>query len=737
MNTFTTHRTTKSTLLAAGLLVLALTGGQADAVDTSKTQTAVRPEAIGSVDGYGTPGYYPGSYGQPMQQPYQRWSAPEPTNVYPSGASCPNCNCPNGQCNNCPNGQCSHPNTNAYPYGVNYLDSTAYPFDQNTNYLPPQYQLDVSPANLQRPFDNGRYRDPSIRPVSTYPYDNGATNWCPTGTCPLQNRPASSYPASTYPSNTYPSNTYPSNTYPSNTYPSNGGYTVPVNTYPTNNQPQLPNYQPQPTRPSIPRQVEDDADAKITARYQNSEMLAFLNRMNLNQAMNLYVEASRLIDSRHVSPASYEVRTRKALENLDRAVQNPTFLRAAGANADATRIAALRQELAQLAQSNPARTSNEAIGLMQWAADLANQRIGVRREAVALEFFNGSLDSLDKYTAFVPSKQAFGMNTDGVELKSALLEENIVGVGIEMKQHDQGALVMGTVEGGPAHRARIERGDILTGVDGRTLAGMSLSQIANLVGGPAGSPVTFRVNRNGQEFTASMRRENVYVSSVASAQMLDRETGYMRLKQFSESSAEDLEKAMWKLYRTGMRTLVLDLRGNPGGLLTESIQVSNLFIPSGRIVATKGRTASDDSDERATWEKTWKLPLVVLVDENSASASEIFAAAVQENQRGVIVGRTTYGKGTVQTHFPLQSVTGNLKLTTAKFYSPSGREMSDAGVRPDVMVNGNGDDNLTAAIHADQDVRTALDVIARGTPASLATNSQQNRPTYDLSQLGD
>ena len=142
---------------------------------------------------------------------------------------------------------------------------------------------------------------------------------------------------------------------------------------------------------------------------------------------------------------------------------------------------------------------------------------------------------------------------------------------------------------------------------------------------------------------------------------------------------------MWSLHRQGMRSLVLDLRGNPGGLLDESIDICNLFLPSGRIVATRGRNASDNMDESATWSRTWSTPLVVLVDGDSASASEIFAAAVQENGRGVIVGRKTYGKGTVQTHFPLRTVSGELKLTTAKFYSPRGREMAgrrrDPGLR--------------------------------------------------------
>lgn len=721
------RRLTK-TLLAASVAAAALLGSRAHAVDTHKEQVAVRPEVLDAA-GYGTQNFYLSDYGYGLQP-----NGFTPPQTYPGSQPC-----------NCPN--CTNPNGSQFPYtgpavGSPYGSSTQdfLPTTGYGSYQPENFQLNYNPNPAQ--FGQPRYRDNVNLPA------NVPTQWCPTGTCPNQSYPNYTNPGSNLPSSNWPFNggqfnggsTLPVNYNPNQSYPQPMWPTVPSNGY------QTPGYQPgygqpsynQPTVPSIPRQVQgDDIDAKITARYQNAEMLAFLNRMNVNQAMNLYVESSKLIDSRHVNPASYEARTRRALENLDRAVQNPSFLRAAGANPDPTRIATLRQELAQMAQATPARTANEALGIMQWAAQLANQRLGVRQEAIALEFFNGSLDSLDKYTAFMPSKQAYGFNENGQEFKSAALEENIVGVGIEMKKHDLGALVMGTVENGPAHRARIMQGDILTGVDGRSLAGMSLSQIAELVSGPAGSTVTFRVNRNGQEYTASMRRENVYVSSVASAQMLDRETGYVRLKQFSESSAEDLEKAMWKLYQGGMKSLVLDLRGNPGGLLTESIQVSNLFVPSGRIVATKGRTASDDSDERATWDKTWKLPLVVLVDENSASASEIFAAAIQENQRGVIVGRNTYGKGTVQTHFPLQSVTGNLKLTTAKFYSPTGREMEGQGVRPDVMVNGKTEDFQLAGLTRDQDVQTALGVMLQGTPAGLVANTATNRPAYDLSRLGN
>jgi carboxyl-terminal processing protease len=136
-----------------------------------------------------------------------------------------------------------------------------------------------------------------------------------------------------------------------------------------------------------------------------------------------------------------------------------------------------------------------------------------------------------------------------------------------------------------------------------------------------------------------------------------------------------------------MKSLILDLRGNPGGLLTAAISISDRFLPEGTIVSTKGRTPSDNSREQATYSQTWKVPLVVLIDRNSASASEILAAAIQENGRGIIVGERSYGKGTVQTLFPLQTAPAGLRLTTAKFYSPEGREMAGVGVIPDLEAD--------------------------------------------------
>jgi carboxyl-terminal processing protease len=163
-------------------------------------------------------------------------------------------------------------------------------------------------------------------------------------------------------------------------------------------------------------------------------------------------------------------------------------------------------------------------------------------------------------------------------------------------------------------------------------------------------------------------------------------TAYLSLSRFSAGSTAELDAALESLYSRGMKSLVLDLRGNPGGLLTTCVEIADRFLPVGTIVSTRGRLPGDNMTEKATFARTWSMPLVVLIDGDSASASEIFAAAIQENRRGVVVGVKSYGKGSVQTHFPLSSMSGDLRITTALFYSPNGRKMAGAGVSPDVEV---------------------------------------------------
>jgi carboxyl-terminal processing protease len=188
-------------------------------------------------------------------------------------------------------------------------------------------------------------------------------------------------------------------------------------------------------------------------------------------------------------------------------------------------------------------------------------------------------------------------------------------------------------------------------------------------------------------------RQRIVLQSVSEARMEDSSRGiaYIKLEQFTESTINEIDSALMNLHQQGMQSLILDLRGNPGGLLTTAISLSDRFLPGGTIVSTRGRTAEDNTVELAHYPNTWKVPLIVLIDHNSASASEIFAAAIQENQRGLIIGEKSYGKGTVQTLFPLQTVSAALRLTTARFYSPDGREMAGEGVTPDIKVATDGE----------------------------------------------
>lgn len=488
--------------------------------------------------------------------------------------------------------------------------------------------------------------------------------------------------------------------------------------------------------PSVPpsaQPTETDAERlqlRISSRYQDPKMLSLLNSTSMRQMTSLFLEVSQTIDARHVNPTSYEVRTAAALNGLLRALDNPEFLAAAGARGSDSSLQqatdSVRKFRDQL-ELQPTRSAEEAMGVMQWVATTLNQQLGIRQEIVALEFINATLDSLDKYSSLMPNKVGNAPSAQA-NVSTAGLEERIVGVGIEMKTHDNGALIMGTVEGSSAAEAGLKRGDVLIQIGTQPLTAKSLSQIAELITGPAGTTVEIQIDRAGQKYGATLERRSVYVSSVAGAQIVDstRQVGYVKLKQFSESSAEDLEKAMWNLYNNGMSSIIIDLRGNPGGLLTESIQVSDLFLPSGVIVSTKGRNASDNTTETAKRAKTWNLPMVVLVDENSASASEIFAAAIQDNGRGVVVGRHSYGKGTVQTHFPLTTVSGILKLTTAKFYAPSGREMAGAGVTPDYLVK-TANEETAVSLADDNDLKQAIDVVQSGLPQQMATAAGQGK----------
>jgi carboxyl-terminal processing protease len=226
-------------------------------------------------------------------------------------------------------------------------------------------------------------------------------------------------------------------------------------------------------------------------------------------------------------------------------------------------------------------------------------------------------------------------------------------------------------------------------IGGRSIKGLSLDEAANRLQGAEGTTIDLEVRRPDNTVQAlRLVRRHVDVESVSKLGMVDQADGigYLQLSGFQKTSGEEIDQAIDSLVRQGMRVLVIDLRGNPGGLLNVSVEIAERFIDSGLIVSTRGRAQGQSQNLSANGRARWRMPLYVLVDHDSASASEILAGALQDHQRATILGTRTYGKGSVQSIFSLRSAPAGLKLTTAKFYSPHNRPYSEQGVQPDIPI---------------------------------------------------
>ncbi len=291
----------------------------------------------------------------------------------------------------------------------------------------------------------------------------------------------------------------------------------------------------------------------------------------------------------------------------------------------------------------------------------------------------GMLKTLDPHSAYMTPEMYKEMR---VETKG---EFEGLGIQIGIKEHH--VTVIAPIEGTPAHAAGIETGDVILKVDETPTKDLTLMEAVQRMRGPKGTSVTLTVRREGATETLNFTiiRDTIKIHSVRS-RLLDDHIGYVRISQFQESTPQDLGKELVKLHDDGTQGLILDLRNNPGGLLSAAVGVSEQFLqPDTLIVSVKGRDGRKDEYRSSPPMDPPEYPMIVLVNQGSASASEIVAAAMQDWGKAVILGKTTFGKGSVQTILPLSDGSG-LRLTTAKYYTPRGESIHSVGVKPDIVV---------------------------------------------------
>ena len=303
---------------------------------------------------------------------------------------------------------------------------------------------------------------------------------------------------------------------------------------------------------------------------------------------------------------------------------------------------------------------------------------------------NGVLQSLDPYSAYMSPELFKEMQTD--------TRGEFGGLGIEIGMESGVVKVISPIDDTPAAKAGIKAGDYIVKIGKEQVQGKSLLEAVKLMRGPVGTSINLTIRRKNVKKPLEFKivRKIIEVKSVSSRLIgKEKNIGYIRLKSFNENSDEQFLKSVKEFERKSkIKGYVLDLRNNPGGLLTQAINITDFFLEDGEIVSTKGRKISETRKFFARKGDEIKgKPIVVLINNGSASASEIFAGALKDHKRAIILGENSYGKGSVQSIIPLRNG-GGMRLTISKYYLPSGKSISEVGVKPDILVEEEGDDFL-------------------------------------------
>jgi len=318
---------------------------------------------------------------------------------------------------------------------------------------------------------------------------------------------------------------------------------------------------------------------------------------------------------------------------------------------------------------------------------------------------HGVLQSLDPYSAYMSPEifQETQTETSG----------KFGGLGIEVSMEAGVVKVISPIDDTPAARVGIKSGDYIVRINGEQVQGKTLMEAVNLMRGPVGTSIEITVRRKGLKKAKifQITREIIEIKSVIS-KLIDKEIGYLRLRAFNENSGNQLKKEISKLEKNKKLVgYILDLRNNPGGLLSQAVKISDYFLDDGEIVSTRGRKSKENRKFFAQkGDKIKGKPLIVLINNGSASAAEIVAGALQDQKRAILLGETTYGKGSVQSIIPLKNK-GAIRLTISKYYLPSGKSISEIGVTPDIKVEEEGDEEFAINTATDNQLNYAVKLL--------------------------
>jgi carboxyl-terminal processing protease len=416
-------------------------------------------------------------------------------------------------------------------------------------------------------------------------------------------------------------------------------------------------------------------------RYEDRSYVTSLNSMTERQALALYAEVLRKIESHYYKQPDWQEVALRGISAFDIALSRARCRDQNGVQASVEAVNAFRNEIRQRMEVTVIRNQRQAHEVAANVATLAAQQIGLRPAATIMEFACGAACGLDQYSCFLTGSQLDDVLNQ--------IEGSFVGLGIELKARQKSLEIISVISGSPAGDAGIRAGERIVEIDGISTEDISTDEAADRLKGGEGSAVHVKVvDSQGGVRQIRLVRRRVRVPSVEDAEIADGDYGiaYLRLASFQKTTSRDLDAVLWQLHRQGMQSLIVDVRSNPGGLLPAAVDAADKFVSSGNIVSTRGRNEHESFVYHAHTAGTWQVPLVVLIDGDTASASEIFASAIGEHHRGTVIGERSYGKGSVQGIFSLSTSKAGIRLTTSKFYSPNEHAISNRGVYPDIAI---------------------------------------------------